>query len=127
PFLDGNGNARGNHPGSEPRGFALRNTAESFDIIGWFTDPAYGNQVVGAWNQTGIDPTVFDRGEPVFTVTAGSLAATGARWDNLPSLNLHPKSAWFGSFQQVPFAGAVGTGNDWTQGWANFSINADYG
>lgn len=127
PFLDGNGNPRGNHPGSEPRGFAIRYTVETFNAIDWFNTPDYGNRLLASWTQSGLHESVFDRGEPQFTVPSGSVLAAGAKWDNLPSLNLHPKSSWFGNFQQVPFAGAVGTSDDWTANWSNFSITKDYG
>ncbi len=127
PFLDGSGNARGNHPGSEPRGHAIRYNVEAFDAIGWFNTAAYGNRFVAAWDETGIDGSVFDRGTPTFLVQSGSTLATGAKWDNVPGVAANPKSSWFGSFQQVPFAGAFGTSMDWTQDWANFSINTDYG
>jgi hypothetical protein len=127
PFLDGSGNPRGNHPGSEPRGHALRYNVETFDAIGWFNTPAYGNQFVAAWDETGIDGSVFDRGTPNFLISSASLLSSDAKWDNVPFANTNPKSAWFGNFDQVPFIGAFGTSNDWTSGWANFSINTDYG
>lgn len=127
PFLDNSGNARGNHPGSEPRGHAIRYNVESFDAIAWFNTPGFGNRFFGAWDEIGIDGTVFDRGTPNFRVTTGSPAATSARWDNLPALNSNPASSWFSAHQQVPFVGAFGTDNDWTEKWSNFSINTDYG
>lgn len=126
PFLDGNGNARGNHPGSEPRGHAIRYTVEAFDAIAWFKTTAYGNKYYAAWDELGIDGSVFDRGTPKFTVAGGSVLATGAKWDNTPLITSNPKSAWFGSFEQVPFAGAFGTSEDWTQGWSNFSSVTPY-
>lgn len=127
PFEDASGNARGNHPGSEPRGHAIRFNVEAFQALDWFLTPAYGNQFFAAWDEIGIDGSVFDRGTPRFTVTGGSAAATSAQWDNLPLLDSHPRAAWFGEWEQVPFVGAFGTNNDWTQGWSNFSINTDYG
>jgi hypothetical protein len=127
PFLDGSGNPRGNHPGSEPRGHALRYNVETFDAIAWFNTAAYGNKFVAAWDETGIDGSVFDRGTPDFLVASASMLSNGAKWDNVPFVNSNPKSQWFGNFQQVPFVGAFGTSDDWTRGWANFSINTDYG
>jgi hypothetical protein len=127
PFVDGNNNPRGNHPGSEPRGHAMRWTEASFNAIEWFNTEAYNNKFVVAWNQTGIDGSVFDRGTPSFLIPQGSMLATGAKWDNTPFVASNPKSSWFGSFEQVSFIGAFGTSGDWTQGWANFSINTDYG
>jgi hypothetical protein len=127
PFLDANGNARGNHPGSEPRGHAFRWNVESFDAIGWFMTPAYGNRYVAAWDMVGIDGSVFDRGaNKKFTITANSVAANAAAWNNLPGLN-NPRSQWFGNWEQVPYVGAFSSSNDWTEGWTNFSINNDYG
>lgn len=127
PFLDENGAARGNHPGSEPRGHAMRWTEASFNAIAWFNTQAFNNKFVAAWNQTGLDGSVFDLGVPTFIIAEGSMLANGAKWDNTPFAESNPKSSWFGSFEQVPFIGAFGTSGDWTQGWANFSINTDYG
>ena len=127
PFLDGSGTARGNHPGSEPRGHALRYTGETFNAIEWFLTPTYNNKYVAAWDETGIDGSVFDRGTPNFNIQAGSLLANAASWTNLPALNANPKSTWFNNFQQVAYAGAFGTSGNWTAGWANFSSNTDYG
>lgn len=126
PFLDGNGNARPNHPGAEPRGHSIRWTSAAFDARAWFNTPAYGNQFFGAWDEVGINGSVFDLGTKTFTVTAGSPAATGAKWDNVPFVQSSSKSQWFGQFDEVPFAGAFGTSGDWTQGWANFSRNTIY-
>ncbi len=127
PFVDGSGNPRGNHPGSEPRGHAIRYNVETFDAIGWFNTPAYNNSYVAAWDETGLDGSVFDRGEANFLIANGSLLADGAKWDNTPFADSNPKSSWFGSFQQVSHIGAFGTSNDWTEGWSNFNINTDYG
>ena len=127
PFLDNNGNPRGNHPGSEPRGHAIRYNVESFDAIGWFNTPAFGNRFVGAWDEIGLDESVFDRGTPNFNLTSGSMASSAAKWDNLPALQSNPASPWFSAHQQVPFVGAFGTSGDWTENWANFSSNTDYG
>ncbi|WP_194776684.1 Ig-like domain repeat protein [Pararhodonellum marinum] len=126
PFLDGSGNPRGNHPGAEPRGHAIRWTLASFSALDWFKTPAYGNQMVAAWDELGIDESVFDLGVPTFTIESGSMLADGAAWDNVPFVQSSTKSDWFGSFEQVPFAGAFGTGEDWTEGWANFSRNTVY-
>ncbi|MCH6199757.1 Ig-like domain repeat protein [Aquiflexum sp. LQ15W] len=126
PFLDANGNARPNHPGSEPRGHSIRWTVQAFDARAWFNTPAYGNKFFGAWDEIGISPSVFDLGTPTFTVVAASAAATGGKWDNVPFVQSSTKSQWFGAFEQVPFAGAFGTSEDWTQGWANFSRNTVY-
>ena len=127
PFRDGSGNPRGNHPGSEPRGHAIRYDVASFDAINWYLTPAFGNRYVAAWDEIGISPTVFDRGTPTFTVQANSLAATSARWDNVPATATNPRSTWFGNWEQVPFVGGFGTSGDWTQGWSSFNINEDYG
>jgi len=126
PFLDASGNPRGNHPGSEPRGHAIRYNVADFDAIGWFNTPAFGNRFVAAWDEIGISGSLFDRGAKTFTIPGGSLAATAADWSNLPALNSNPASAWFGNYEQVPFVGAFGS-TDWTQNWANFSTNNDYG
>lgn len=127
PFRDGSGNVRANHPGSEPRGHALRYNVEAFDAISWFNTPAYNNKVVAAWDETGIDGSVFDRGTPNFLIPANSTLATYGKWDNTPFADSSTKSTWFGNFEKVPFAGAFGTTNNWTTGWANFDINTDYG
>ncbi len=127
PFLDGSGNARGNHPGSEPRGHSIRWNQASFDAIAWFNTAVYGNTFVGAWDETGLNANLFDLGTPTFTISAGSLLATAASWDNVPLLTLHEKSDWFGSYEEVPYAGAFGTSGDWTAGWSNFNANEDYG
>lgn len=126
PFLDGAGNARPNHPGSEPRGHAIRWNNASFDALGWFNTEAYGNKFYAAWDELGIDASVFDLGVPTFTVESGSAVASGAAWDNVPFVQSSPKSAWFENFEQVPFAGAFGTSEDWTEGWSNFSRNTQY-
>lgn len=126
PFLDASDNPRPNHPGAEPRGHALRWTVDSFDAIGWFNTTAYNNQFFGAWDEVGISPSVFDLGVPTFTVESESAAATSAKWDNVPYVQSSTKSEWFGSFEEVPFVGAFGTSEDWTEGWANFSRNTVY-
>ena len=126
PWTDANGNVRGNHPGSEPRGHSIRYNVANFDALGWFLTPTYGNQFMAAWDMTGIDGSVFDRGVSKFTIANNSVAASAAAWNNLPGIS-NPSSAWFGSFEEVPFVGAFGVSNDWTQGWSNFSISNDYG
>lgn len=126
PFLDGGGNARGNHPGSEPRGHSIRWNLAEFDAVSWFNTPDFGNQFFGAWDEVGISPSVFDLGVPTFTIESESAAATAASWNNVPFVQSSNKSEWFGSFEEVPFAGAFGTSEDWTQGWANFSRNTVY-
>ncbi|TVP45831.1 MAG: Ig-like domain repeat protein [Mongoliibacter sp.] len=126
PFLDGNGSARGNHPGAEPRGHSIRWTAQDFDARAWFNTTDFGNQFFGAWDEIGISPSVFDLGTPTFTVESESPAATSASWNNVPFVQSSTKSAWFGEFEEVPFVGAFGTSGDWTQGWANFSRNTVY-
>lgn len=126
PFQDASGNARPNHPGSEPRGHAIRWNNASFNALDWFKTEAYGNQYFAAWDELGIDASVFDLGVPTFTVASGSAVADGAAWDNVPFVQSSAKSAWFENFEQVPFAGAFGTSEDWTEGWANFSRNTQY-
>ncbi|MFD2034311.1 Ig-like domain repeat protein [Belliella marina] len=126
PFVDGNGVARGNHPGSEPRGHSIRWTVPGFNALDWFNTAAFGNKFYGAWDEIGISPSVFDLGTPTFTVEADKPVATGAKWDNVPFVQSSTKSTWFGQFEQVPHAGAFGTSEDWTQGWANFSRNTVY-
>ncbi len=126
PFTDANGAARGNHPGSEPRGHSIRWNVESFDALAWFNTTAFGNKFFGAWDEVGISPSVFDLGVPTFTVQANSPAATSAKWDNVPFVQSSSKSQWFGQFEQVPHVGAFGTSGDWTQGWANFNRNTVY-
>lgn len=126
PFLDGNNVARGNHPGSEPRGHAIRWNLSTFNALAWFNTASFGNKFFGAWDELGINQSVFELGTPTFTVTAGSPVATGAKWDNVPFVQSSTKSTWFGQFSEVAHAGAFGTSNDWTQGWANFSRNTVY-
>lgn len=126
PFLDAAGNPRPNHPGAEPRGHSIRWTVQSFDALAWFRNPDFGNKFVAAWDEIGISPTVFDLGIPTFTVESGSMAATSARWDNVPFTESNPKSQWFGQFEQVPFVGGFGTSEDWTQGWTSFNRNEVY-
>lgn len=126
PFKDANDVVRGNHPGSEPRGHSIRWNVADFDAIAWFKTAAYGNKFYGAWDELGISPSVFDLGTPTFTVEAGKPVATGAKWDNVPFVESSTKSSWFGQFEKVTYAGAFGTDNDWTQGWANFSRNTVY-
>lgn len=112
PFLDGAGNARGNHPNSEPRGLGLRgNDTDGWNIVSWFNTPAFNNKRLAAWNEAGIDGSIFDLVEsPKLTPSAGSLLLTYAVWDNVPEA---------AQFEQVPFIGAFGT-EDWTAGWAEF-------
>jgi hypothetical protein len=126
PFVDANGNPRPNHPGSEPRGHSIRWTVQAFDARAWFSTAAYGNQFFGAWDEIGINPSVFDLGTPTFTVEAASAAATSGKWDNVPFVQSSTKSQWFGAFEEVPYVGAFGTSGDWTQGWSNFSRNTVY-
>ena len=128
PFLlPGTSDPRPQHPGSEPRGHAMRYNVESFDAIAWFNTEAYNNKFVAAWNQLGIDGSVFDRGTPDFNIASGSSLLTGAKWDNTPYADDNEKSDWFDSFEEVPYVGAFGESGDWTTGWSNFSINTDYG
>ncbi len=126
PFLDGSGVARGNHPGSEPRGTDLRKNVADFDIRAWFNTPAYNNKSLASWDQTGISPTLFQLGRPTFTITTDQILSNGAKWDNTP-LKDRTKSTWFGAFEEVPYVGAFGTSGDWTEGWSNFDRNLDYG
>ena len=126
PFLDGSGVARGNHPGAEPRGTDLRKNVTAFDIRAWFNTAAYGNQSLASWDQTGISPTLFQLGRPTFTIGNDGILSNGADWSNLPEKG-RTKSEWFGSFEEVGFAGAFGTTGDWTEGWTNFDKNLDYG
>lgn len=126
PFLDANGNARGNHPGAEPRGHSIRWNLAEFDAVSWFNTPSFGNQFFGAWDEIGISSSVFDLGVPTFTIESESAAAIGAAWNNVPFAQSSTKSSWFGSFEEVPFVGAFGTSGDWTEGWANFSRNTVY-
>ena len=105
---------------------ALCKKYQHFDALAWFNTPAYNNKFYAAWDMLGIDGSVFDRGTPDFNIPTNSPLANGAKWDHTPFVQSSTMSAWFGQFEQVPFAGAFGTTADWTQGWANFSTTNVY-
>ena len=111
PFLDSNGEPRGNHPNA-PRGVSLKQDASDvFNVVEWFHKPEYGNIRLAKWQDAGIDPTIFDVIEkPGVLPLPGSMLLNAARWDNVPEAS---------EFEQVPFIGAFGT-EDWTEGWAEW-------
>lgn len=111
PFLDEDGNPRGNHPNA-PRGISLKqDNTPGFNVVDWFNTPAFGNQRLAKWQDAGIDPTIFDLVErPGVLPLSGSILLDAARWDNVPEAD---------QFEQVPFIGAFGT-EDWTEGWAEW-------
>ncbi|TVQ09194.1 MAG: Ig-like domain repeat protein [Bacteroidetes bacterium] len=111
PFLDADGQPRGNHPNA-PRGISLKqDPSDVFNVVEWFNTPAYGNKRLAKWQDAGIDPTIFDVIErPGVLPLAGSMLLDAARWDNVPEAD---------QFEQVPFSGAFGT-VDWTEGWAEW-------
>ncbi len=98
-----------NHPNSEPRGTAFRvREGSTFDLDGWFREPAKNNRVLNSWKELGIDPTIFEAGAPKVTPNANSILLSGANF------------AGTTGFQAVPFVGAFGTDN-WTDGWAEWN------
>ncbi len=111
PFLDADGEPRGNHPNA-PRGISLKqDPSDVFNVVEWFNTPAFGNKRLAKWQDAGIDPTIFDLVEkPGVLPLSGSMLMDAARWDNVPEAD---------QFEQVPFSGAFGT-EDWTEGWAEW-------
>ncbi len=111
PFLDADGEPRGNHPNA-PRGISLKqDPSDVFNVVEWFNTPAYGNKRLAKWQDAGINPTIFDLIEnPGVLPLSGSMLLDAARWDNVPEAD---------QFEQVPFSGAFGT-EDWTEGWAEW-------
>jgi hypothetical protein len=101
--------ANGNQHPNNPRGNALKTDVDGFDIAAWFNTPSFGNQLMNAWDEAGIDGSIFDLGTPNVLPNAGSMLLSGADFSGLPSY-----------FDAVPFRGAFGT-VDWTQGWVDWN------
>lgn len=92
--------------------------APGFEINAWYNTAEFKNQILAKWQDTGIDPTVYDLGSPKVTPSVGSLLLTAADWTNTPKADSF--------FEKVPYTGAFGT-EDWTEGWCEWNPNAvDY-
>jgi hypothetical protein len=96
------------HP-SNPRGEALKTNADGFDVTAWFTTASFGNNMLGKWQDAGINPSIFQLGTPGVIPQSGSILLNGASFTGMPSF-----------FQQVSFRGAFGT-TDWTAGWCDWN------
>jgi hypothetical protein len=105
------------HP-NNPRGVALKTHANfpggDSAMVAQFTKSAYNNLLMDKWQDSGINPSMFEDGKPTVTLNAGSALANAAKWDNTPKAD-----AWF---EKVAFIGAVGS-NDWTAGWAEWNCH----
>lgn len=110
--------ANGNQHPNNPRGIPLKAHSNfpggEAAMAAHFSTPAFNNQMLDKWQDAGINPSLFDDGNPTVVLNAGSMLANAARWDNTPKADAF--------FQQVPFIGAVGS-NDWTQGWAEWNCH----
>lgn len=103
------GEIRGKQHATNPRGIPYRTTSATFDVQTWFLA---NNTFLPKWEDAGINPAIFDLGNPKVTPDAGSILLSGASFTGLPS--------WF---DVVSYRGAFGA-VDWTAGWTEWNPNA---
>lgn len=113
-----NAPANGEQHPNNPRGVALKSHANfpggQDAYVTWYNTEVFNNQLMGKWEDLGIQGSAFELGAPVFTLSGSSPLLNGARWTNTPKAD--------DFFEKVDFIGAFGT-TDWTQGWGEWNCH----